>query len=250
MRTYLLLTTNLVLALLISGCLHGLPPSSNSSLTPSENQQKNGTTVTGLIHDSYSGLELWNGLVSLSNAQGQYTASIQEGAFELKDVTPGTYTLTIEKEFYQPLQRKLQIRGSHVSIEETMTPVFSSGELDLFARLVHAEAKGETYQGQVAVAATVLNRVLHPKYPSTLSGVINQVVIANGRRYYQYEPVLNGAIRAPASQMAKDAVSDALAGWDPSYNATGFFAPAKVGSRSWVWNRTPTTTIGNHRFFR
>jgi N-acetylmuramoyl-L-alanine amidase len=76
------------------------------------------------------------------------------------------------------------------------------------------------------------------------------VTVSGGKRYYQYEPVLNGTIHKPASQTAKDAVADALAGWDPSGGATGFFAPAKVAKGSWVWTRTPTVTIGNHRFFK
>ena len=96
----------------------------------------------------------------------------------------------------------------------------------------------------------MLNRVAHPDYPNTLSGVINQVVVSGGKKYYQYEPVLNGSIKTPADTNAKNAVADALAGWDPSLKATGFFAPAKVGTSSWVWSRTPTVTIGNHRFFR
>ena len=203
-----------------------------------------------MIQDGNSGLPLWQGNVSLVNGQNHYTTTIKNGTFELEGIAPGTYTLTIEKVFYQPLKKQVRIRKADLNLTETLTPTFSQSELDLFARLVHAEAKGESYQGQVAVAATVLNRLRHPNYPSTLSGVIHHVVVANGRRFYQYEPVQNGAIQAPASQRAKDAVHDALAGWDPSYNATGFFAPAKVGSRSWVWNRTPTTTIGNHRFFR
>lgn len=248
MRNYPLLPSILILVLLLSGCLNTIPSSSSPGTTPPGNQQKN--SLTGLVQDGNSGLALWNGQVTLTNAQKGYNTSIRNGTFEFVNVDPGTYTLTIEKVFYRPLKKQVAITGSNMSIAEKMTPIFTAGELDLFARLIHAEAKGETYQGQVAVAASVLNRVLHPDYPSTLSGVINQVVTTGGRRYYQYEPVLNGAIKAPASQTAKDAVNDALVGWDPSLKATGFFAPAKVGSSSWVWNRTPTVTIGNHRFFR
>lgn len=231
------------------GCLNTLPPSTGPGTTPPGNQQKG--SLTGLVKDANSGLSLWSGQVTLtqSGATG-YSTTIKEGTFQFKDITPGTYTLTINTKFYRPLQKKVAITGSNISVSESLTPIFSASELDLFARLVHAEAKGEVYKGQVAVAASVLNRLVHPDYPNTLSGVINQVVVSGGRRYYQYEPVLNGSINTPASQTAKDAVSDALAGWDPSLNATGFFAPAKVGSSSWVWSRTPTVTIGNHCFFK
>lgn len=248
LRNYSLLASVLILAVFLSGCLNTLPPSSSPGLTPPGNQQKN--SLTGLVQDANSGLALWSGQVTLTNAHNGYNTSIRSGAFEFQDIAPGAYTLTIEKVFYRPLKKQVVITGANTSVTEKMTPIFTVGEIDLFARLVHAEAKGEPYRGQVAVASSVLNRVLHSDYPNTLSGIINQVVVSGGRRYYQYEPVLNGAIKAPASQTAKDAVNDALVGWDPSLNATGFFAPAKVGSSSWVWNRTPTVTIGNHRFFR
>jgi len=248
LRNHLLLSVIIILALVLSGCINTIPPSSSAGVTPSGNQEKN--SLTGIVEDANSGLALWNGKVSLTNDKHTYSTTIRNGAFAFTGVAPGKYTLAIEKEFYKPLKRQVTITGSPTSIMEKMTPEFTSNELDLFSRLVHAEAKGETYRGQVAVAASVLNRVVHPDYPDTLSAIINQVVVSGGRRYYQYEPVLNGAIRKPASQTAKDAVNDALAGWDPSLNATGFFAPAKVGPRSWVWNRRATTTIGNHRFFR
>ncbi len=242
MRNYSLLASVLILAVILSGCLR------ETGVTPSDNHQKG--ALTGLVEDATSGLSLWSGQVTLTNGQAGYNTTIKDGAFEFKNVVPGTYTLTIEKVFYRPLKKQVAITNSNITVSEKMTTIFSASELDLFARLVHSEAKGEIYRGQVAVAATVLSRVLHPEYPNTLAGVINHVVVSEGRRYYQYEPVLNGAIKTPASQTAKNAVNDALVGWDPSLNATGFFAPAKVGANSWVWNRTTTITIGNHRFFR
>ncbi|MBS4021983.1 MAG: LysM peptidoglycan-binding domain-containing protein [Dethiobacter sp.] len=122
---------------------------------------------------------------------------------------------------------------------------FSASELELFARLVHSEAAGEPYLGQVAVAASVLNRVDSSRYPNTLSGVINQVV--NG--FYQYSPVLDGRINIPASESARRAVSDAINGSDPSLGATGFYNPRKT-SNQWVRQQPVTTVIANHVFFR
>lgn len=122
---------------------------------------------------------------------------------------------------------------------------YSPGEIDLFARLVHSEAGSEPYTGQVAVAASVLNRLDNPSYPFTLSGVICQVV--NG--CYQYSPVLDGRINLPANQTAYQAVYDALSGWDPSLSALGFYNPAKT-SNQWVRQQQVTTVIGNHVFFR
>lgn len=122
---------------------------------------------------------------------------------------------------------------------------FSPAELDLFARLVHAEAAGEPYLGQVAVAASVLNRLASPLYPNTLTGVICQVV--NG--YYQYSPVLDGRINLPAGESAWRAIFDAIGGMDPSLGATGFYNPKKT-SNQWVRQQPVTTVIGNHVFFK
>ncbi|MBT9172988.1 MAG: Spore cortex-lytic enzyme [Syntrophomonadaceae bacterium] len=122
---------------------------------------------------------------------------------------------------------------------------FTPAELDLFARLVHAEAAGEPFEGQVAVAASVLNRIRSPLYPDTLSAVIYQVV--NG--YYQYSPVLDGRINLPANESARRAVQEALSGRDPSLGALGFFNPRKTDNQ-WVRSRPVTVTIGQHVFIR
>jgi N-acetylmuramoyl-L-alanine amidase len=123
--------------------------------------------------------------------------------------------------------------------------LYSAAELDLFARLVHAESAGEPFQGQVAVAASILNRVRSSRYPNTLSGVIYQ--IESG--YYQYSPVLDGRINLPADDTARRAVKEAISGSDPSKGALGFYNPRKT-SNQWVRSQPVTTTIGNHVFFR
>ena len=141
--------------------------------------------------------------------------------------------------------------GSSGGGGSTVTPPLSRGDwlsnadLDLFARLVHAESAGEPYLGQVAVAATVLNRVKDSRYPNTVRGVILQV----WGGFYQYSPVEDGRINLPASESASRAVQDALNGSDPSHGATGFFNPAKT-TNQWVRMQPVTTVIGNHVFFR
>ncbi|MBS3948056.1 MAG: cell wall hydrolase [Dethiobacter sp.] len=122
---------------------------------------------------------------------------------------------------------------------------FSPAELDLFARLVHSEAAGEPFEGQVAVAASVLNRIRSPLYPNTLSAVIFQVVGG----FYQYSPVLDGRINLPANESARRAVQEALTGRDPSLGALGFYNPRKTNNQ-WVRAQQPTVTIGQHIFFR
>jgi N-acetylmuramoyl-L-alanine amidase len=122
---------------------------------------------------------------------------------------------------------------------------FSAADMDLFARIVHAEAEGETFQGQIAVAATILNRIRSEIYPNTMGGVVYQVV--SGK--YQYSPVLDGRINRPAGESAKRAILEALGGNDPTGGATGFFNPAKT-SNAWVRARPVTGVIGSHIFFR
>ncbi|MBE3576838.1 MAG: LysM peptidoglycan-binding domain-containing protein [Limnochordales bacterium] len=119
-------------------------------------------------------------------------------------------------------------------------------EKDLVARLVRAEAEAEPFEGQVAVAATVFNRLKDPRYPKNVTAVIYQKV----HGYYQYEPVQNGTINQPANALSLRAVELALNGWDPSLGATGFYNPAKVSPTSWVLRQPVTVVIGNHVFIK
>jgi N-acetylmuramoyl-L-alanine amidase len=121
---------------------------------------------------------------------------------------------------------------------------FTPEEMDLFARIVHAEAEGESFTGQVAVAASILNRIRSSRFPNTLRAVVYQV--ADG--CYQYSPVPDGRINRPAGDSARRAVAEALAGNDPSRGATGFYNPRKTGNQ-WVRRQPVTFTIGNHVFF-
>lgn len=122
---------------------------------------------------------------------------------------------------------------------------FTEEEMDIFARLVHAEAKGESYRGKVAVAAAVLNRIESDVYPDDLKSVIFQV----DSGYYQFSPVLDGSIWQTPDEEAYQAVEDAIDGEDPSKGAISFYNPRKTGNR-WVRQQTVTTVIGNHVFFK
>ncbi len=135
--------------------------------------------------------------------------------------------------------------GSQTALPSRSGWSFSIADLDLFARLVHSEAAGEPFVGQVAVAASVLNRVKSSRYPNTLRGVIYQVESG----FYQYSPVLDGRINLAANESARRAVRDAIDGSDPSLGATGFYNPRKT-SNQWVRQQPVTTVIGNHVFFR
>lgn len=121
----------------------------------------------------------------------------------------------------------------------------NQSDIDLLARLVSAESAGEPFLGQVAVAATILNRLEDPRYPNTIPGIIYQV--DNGS--YQYSPVLDGRINLPASSSAYQAIEQALQGIDPSNGANGFYNPAKT-TNQWVRSQPVTAIIGEHVFFR
>lgn len=112
-------------------------------------------------------------------------------------------------------------------------------EKDLLARLVTAEAKGEPYQGKVAVAAVVLNRVDNEQFPDSIQQVIYQDK--------QFQPVDNGMINKPAGEEAKKAVEEAIEKDGKVTKALYFFNPDQTDSK-WLRTRPVTEEIGNHRF--
>ena len=115
----------------------------------------------------------------------------------------------------------------------------NSNDLNLLARLVYGEARGESYTGQVAVAAVVLNRVKSSSFPNSISGVIYQ----KGA----FDVVADGQINLTPNSTAKKAAQDALNGWDPTYGAIYYFNPS-TATNKWIWSRPMTVTIGKHRF--
>ena len=115
----------------------------------------------------------------------------------------------------------------------------NSTNLNLLTRLVYAEARGEPYSGQVAVAAVVLNRVSSPSFPNTVSGVVYQ----SGA----FDAVSDGQINMTPDSTAKKAAQDAINGWDPSYGAIYDFNPS-TATNKWIWSRPVTVVIGKHRF--
>lgn len=116
---------------------------------------------------------------------------------------------------------------------------FSSNDVNLLARIISAESRGEPYVGQVAVGGVILNRIEHPSFPNTLAGVIYQPGA--------FSCVDDGGINAAISDSAYRAARDAINGWDPSGGAIYYYNPAKATS-SWIWSRPVITVIGSHRF--
>ena len=114
-----------------------------------------------------------------------------------------------------------------------------SADHRLLSKLVYAEARGETYKGQVAVAAVVLNRVSSASFPNTISGVIYQAGA--------FSCVSNGAINNTPDNTAIRAALDALNGWDPTGGCLYYYNPRATGDK-WIRTRTVKTVIGNHSF--
>lgn len=115
----------------------------------------------------------------------------------------------------------------------------ASGDVYLLARLISAEARGEPYIGQVAVGAVVLNRIDHPSFPNSLSGVIYQ----RGA----FSCLDDGQFDQPIADSAYRAAREALAGSDPTGGAIYYFNPATATSK-WIWSRPQMLTIGSHIF--
>ena len=117
----------------------------------------------------------------------------------------------------------------------------STSDVQLMARAINGEARGEPYEGQVAVGAVILNRVKDSRFPNTISGVIYQ----SGA----FTAVSDGQINAAISQDSSvyKAARDAMNGWDPTGGCVYYFNPS-TATNKWIWSRPLIKTIGKHRF--
>ena len=179
-----------------------------------------------------------NEVTAIQNAlkkKGYYTGAV-DGIF-------GSRTLAAVKSF----QRDAGLLVDGIAGPKTLKALgisgassgFSSNDYNLLARIISAEARGEPYLGQVAVGAVVLNRVEHPSFPDTISGVIYQ----NGA----FSCLNDGQFYQPVSSSAYTAARDALNGLDPSGGAIYYYNP-KTATSQWIRSRPVITTIGNHIF--
>lgn len=126
-----------------------------------------------------------------------------------------------------------------LGISTGSVPQATESNINLLARIISAEARGEPYTGQVAVGAVVLNRVESPSFPDTISGVIYQ----NGA----FTAINDGQFWEPIESGCYNAARDALNGWDPTGGALYYYNPAKT-SNKWIRSRPVITQIGDHLF--
>ena len=127
------------------------------------------------------------------------------------------------------------------NIAYAQTTDYTDSDIQLMARAINGEARGESYEGQVAVGAVILNRVKSSEFPNTISGVIYQPGA--------FTAVSDGQINEPISEDSTvyKAARDALNGWDPTNGCLYYFNP-NTATSSWIWSREIVKTIGKHNF--
>ena len=124
---------------------------------------------------------------------------------------------------------------------ESLAKTTNNSDIQLMARAINGEARGEPYEGQVAVGAVILNRVKDARFPNTIAGVIYQAGA--------FTAVSDGQINValPQNASAYKAAQDATNGWDPTSGCVYYFNP-NTATNKWIWSRPVVTTIGKHRF--
>lgn len=172
---------------------------------------------------------------------GYYTGSV-DGIYGSKTVAAVKYFqrkngLTVDGIAGPATLKAMGITSSSSSSSGNSTS--NSTDLNLLARAIHGEARGESYTGKVAVGAVILNRVKSSKFPNTIAGVIYQPGA--------FDAVRDGQINLAPDSTSIKAAQDALNGWDPSYGALYYFNP-NTATNAWIWSRPVTVVIGNHRF--
>lgn len=182
-------------------------------------------------------------LASLRQANNKWNDKVKSGQ---KLLLPASNVTSKAK---KTTAAKAAVKSAAVSTKAKKTSAgskavisYTSKELDLLARLITAEATGQPYNAMVGVGAVVVNRVQSPKWPATVSKVINHV--AGG--YYQFTPVKNGYIKKPASKTALKAAKAALNGSDPTHNAMFYFDDSSTNA--WLWSKPITARYGKMVF--
>ena len=137
------------------------------------------------------------------------------------------------------LRKTGQLDGATASAIGIYISGQNSNDLYLLAKCIYAEARGEAYEGKVAVGAVILNRVASPDFPNTIYGVIYQP--------WAFTSVHDGQINLEPDHVCYQAAQDALNGWDPSYGSLYYYNPA-VATSSWIFSRQTVTVIGDHVF--
>ena len=129
--------------------------------------------------------------------------------------------------------------GSSSSSSSSGSSSYTSSDLYLLAKCIYAEGRGESYTGQVAIGAVIMNRVRSKSFPNTIAGVVYQ----SGA----FTAVSDGQINLEPNETAYNAARDAMNGWDPTYGCLYYYNPA-VATSAWIFSRPTVTVIGKHVF--
>ncbi len=141
--------------------------------------------------------------------------------------------------YYGGIPLEQQVKQGTKNSQVQLPGKYSEQDLQLMANAVYGEARGEPYEGQVAVAAVILNRLESNEFPNTISEIIFQP--------RAFTAVADGQIWLEPNDRAKQAVLDAMNGWDPSENALYYFNP-ETATSPWIWSRPQIKQIGEHIF--
>ncbi|WP_430791374.1 spore cortex-lytic enzyme [Virgibacillus flavescens] len=195
----------------------------------------------GFYNGKIDGVFGWGTYWALRNFQYEFGLKIDGIAGlttrqKLVEVTEYNYT--------QPTNNKTNTGNAQKNAASTPTAInvpegYSQNDIQLMANAVHGEARGEPYVGKVAVASVILNRVESLTFPNTVSGVIFEP--------RAFTAVADGQIWLTPDESAKEAVIDAINGWDPSANAIYYFNP-NTATSDWIWSRPQIKQIGKHIF--
>ncbi len=169
---------------------------------------------------------------------GYYTGSV-DGIYGNKTVEAVKYFQRKNGLTVDGIAGTATLRAMGIYSSSSSSTTSNSSNVNLLARVIYGESRGEPYTGQVAVGAVVMNRVKSSSFPNTISGVVYQ----SGA----FDAVKDGQINLTPNDTAKKAAQDAINGWDPSYGAIYYFNPS-TATNKWIWSRPMTVTIGKHRF--
>lgn len=164
-----------------------------------------------------------------------YVQSVLQKMGYFNTATTGYYG-SVTTSAVEQFQRDFGIRATGQVGPQTADMISNAVRM---AHVVHGEARGESYEGQVAVAAVILNRVKSNDFPDS----INQVIFQRNA----FTAVHDGQYDLYPNSYAYHAVKDAFLGWDPSYGAVYYYNP-RIATNQWIFSRSTIKEIGNHRF--
>lgn len=136
--------------------------------------------------------------------------------------------------------QKLKLPVINLTKRQVLAKTVSQSDIELMARTIHGEARGEPYMGQVAVGAVIINRILSNKFPDTIKGVIYQK--------NQFTAVTDGQIHYTPNNTAYRAAREALNGIDPTMGSLYYYNPKTAQNKSWFNSRKAIVNIGAHVF--